>query len=57
MKENLELKWLPQMDFDAVDGLSSKTGLFRYLDPSRHLGFDIFDEEADQPVSDGAPWD
>lgn len=57
MEQNLQLKRLPDEIFNAVDSLSSKRGPIRFLDPSRHLGFDIFDEENDQPVEDTAPWD
>jgi alcohol dehydrogenase (NADP+) len=57
MRQNLRLKRLAENDFDAVEGVSKRRGLFRFLDPSRHLGFDIFDEQNDQPVVNGAPWD
>ncbi len=57
MRQDLHLKRLPQHAFDIVDQLSSGRGQFRFLDPSRHLGFDIFDEEKDQPVESRAPWD
>jgi hypothetical protein len=57
MRQNLQLKRLPEDVFSVVDQLSSERGPIRFLDPSRHLGFDIFDEENDQPVSNSAPWD
>ncbi|KAL7934078.1 aldo-keto reductase [Trichoderma chlorosporum] len=57
MKQNLHLTRLSDDDFRTVDQLSSERGSVRFLDPSRHLGFDIFDEEHDQPVTDSAPWD
>ncbi|KAL6798845.1 aldo-keto reductase [Trichoderma sp. SZMC 28013] len=57
MEQNLHLKKLSDDDFHAVDRLSSQRGPVRFLDPSRHLGFDIFDEDNDQPVADSAPWD
>jgi alcohol dehydrogenase (NADP+) len=57
MKQNLQLKRLPEDLFNIVDQLSSKRGPIRFLDPSRHLGFNIFDEENDQPVANSAPWD
>jgi len=57
MAQNLELKPLPQELFDVVQNLWQKRGPIRFLDPSRHLGFDIFDEEHDQPVGNTAPWD
>jgi hypothetical protein len=57
MKQNTQLTRLSNDDFLAVDQLSSERGPVRFLDPSRHLGFDIFDEENDQPVANGASWD
>ncbi|XDG08717.1 hypothetical protein ABKA04_008332 [Annulohypoxylon sp. FPYF3050] len=57
MKQNLQLKRLPEDMFAIVDQLSLERGPLRFLDPSRHIGFDIFDEEKDQPVADSAPWD
>lgn len=57
MKQNLQLKKLPENFFIEVDQLASKHGFIRFLDPSRHLGFDIFDEENDQPLGNSAPWD
>ncbi|KAK4075366.1 uncharacterized protein Triagg1_4487 [Trichoderma aggressivum f. europaeum] len=57
MEQNLHLKRLSDDDFRTVDQLSSQRGPVRFLDPSRHLGFDIFDEDNDQPVADRAPWD
>ena len=50
MRENLELTKLPDDAFEAVNKLVDKQGSVRFLDPSRHIGFDIFDEEQDQPV-------
>ncbi|KAH0497860.1 hypothetical protein TgHK011_005142 [Trichoderma gracile] len=57
MKQNLELMRLSDEDFRAVDQLASERGPVRFLDPSRHLGFDIFDEGNDQPLANSAPWD
>nr|WOD46535.1 hypothetical protein [Trichoderma atroviride] len=57
LQQNIQLTRLSDEDFHAVDQLSSERGPIRFLDPSRHLGFDIFDEENDQPVANGAPWD
>ena len=57
MKQNLELRWLPAESFHAVEEIPNHRGLLRFLDPSRHLGFDIFDEEKDEPVGNSAPWD
>lgn len=58
MEENLAIKRLPDELLEEVDALERKRGgPTRFLDPSKHLGFDIFDEEEDQPVGNGAPWD
>ncbi|PTB69394.1 aldo-keto reductase [Trichoderma citrinoviride] len=57
MKQNLELTRLSDEDFRVVDQLAAERGPVRFLDPSRHLGFDIFDEENDQPLANSAPWD
>ncbi|KAJ5094545.1 hypothetical protein N7456_010406 [Penicillium angulare] len=57
MAQNIQLKRLGEGDLFLIDRLSSQRGPARFLDPSRHLGFDIFDEESDQPVDNQAPWD
>ncbi len=57
MEQNLRFERLPTDACDAIDHLFEKRGQVRFLDPSRHLGFDIFDERNDQPVADKAPWD
>ncbi|KAI1759680.1 NADP-dependent oxidoreductase domain-containing protein [Hypoxylon sp. FL1150] len=57
MGQNLRLKRLPEDMFAVVDRLSLEKGPLRFLNPSRHIGFDIFDEMNDQPVEDRAPWD
>lgn len=57
MKQNLQLKRLPDDMFAVVDQLSTERGPLRFLDHRRHIGFDIFDEENDQPVESSAPWD
>ena len=57
MVQNLQIKRLPYDLFNIVNNLSLKQGPVRFLDPSSHLGFDIFDEETDQPTANSAPWD
>ncbi|MBE3047994.1 hypothetical protein IMZ48_36890 [Candidatus Bathyarchaeota archaeon] len=57
MRQNLDLKRLPEDVFEVVEKVSADRGPIRFLDPSAHLGFDIFDEEQDQPTGNGAPWD
>lgn len=48
---------LPEDAFEVVEKVSVERGTIRFLDPSAHLGFDIFDEEHDQPTENVAPWD
>lgn len=57
MQQNLETKRLSDEHFRRIDRLFEEKGPLRFLDPSRHLGFDIFDEDEDQPTGDVAPWD
>lgn len=54
---NIGLSRLSSEHCEKVDHLSQETGNVRYLDPAGHIGFDIFNEEADEPVSNSAPWD
>jgi alcohol dehydrogenase (NADP+) len=35
----------------VVNNLASMKGYVRFLDPKEYIGFDIFDEDRDQPVS------
>ncbi|TGO07908.1 hypothetical protein BTUL_0237g00040 [Botrytis tulipae] len=59
LSENLSIAPLSEEHFAIIDGLAItiESGPVRYLDPSKHLGFDIFHEELDQPVDNQAPWD
>ncbi|KAI0181152.1 NADP-dependent oxidoreductase domain-containing protein [Hypoxylon sp. FL1284] len=57
IQQNIQLKKLLEDLFIVIDQLSSKRGPLRFLDPSQHIGFDIFDEEKDEPVGNRAPWD
>ncbi|TLS25902.1 hypothetical protein PpBr36_07276 [Pyricularia pennisetigena] len=58
MRSNMEVRMLPDESFNLVDGLAAARvgGSVRFLEPSLHVGFDIFDEENDQPIADAAPW-
>ncbi|KAI1392458.1 aldo-keto reductase [Hypoxylon trugodes] len=56
MKQNLQVKRLPDGLFTIVDQLSLERGPLRFLDPSGHVGFNIFDENNDQPVGNSASW-
>ena len=55
--ENLQLRKLGEEQFMIIDSLASKVGTVRYLDPSGHIGFDIFNEIEDEPIADSALWD
>ncbi|KEY65517.1 hypothetical protein S7711_08752 [Stachybotrys chartarum IBT 7711] len=57
MQENLQLQKLPQNLFEDISRIVKEKGPIRFLDPQLHLGFDIFDEEHDQPVENAALWD
>lgn len=50
--ENISLSRLSDEQFRVVDSLSIQSGTVRYLDPSAHVGFDVFNELEDEPVSD-----
>ena len=50
LEENLRLFPLGAVQFGTINGLSDHLGAIRFLDPKEHVGFDIFDEENDQPV-------
>ncbi|KAK3302967.1 aldo-keto reductase [Chaetomium strumarium] len=49
-KQNLQLRRLPDDLFKAVNTLATRLGPLRFLDPRRHIGFDIFDEEASAQI-------
>lgn len=57
LTENLGLLRLNDVQFNKINELSNKAGTVRYLDPTGHIGFDLFDEIHDQPIIDRAPWD
>ncbi|TGJ82897.1 hypothetical protein E0Z10_g5853 [Xylaria hypoxylon] len=57
LRQNLQLFRLCDTDFRSIEDLLSRRGAVRFLDPSPHIGFNIFDEENDQPTADKAPWD
>ncbi|KAK4098485.1 hypothetical protein N658DRAFT_431842, partial [Parathielavia hyrcaniae] len=56
MRQNLDLKRLPDDLFDEINAVSSRRGAIRFLDPGRHIGFDIFDEVVDQPLGFQSHW-
>lgn len=57
LAENIGLSRLSEEHCEKIDRLSQESGNVRYLDPAGHIGFDIFNEEADEPVWNSAPWD
>lgn len=57
LAENLAVFRLREEDFCKINSLASQTGTVRYLDPSNHIGFDVFSEQCDEPVMSSAPWD
>jgi alcohol dehydrogenase (NADP+) len=51
MVENRMLIKLSGYQMSVVNNLASMKGDVRFLDPKEYIGFDIFDEDRDQPVS------
>ena len=52
MIENRELFRLNDTHMALINGLAEKKGAVRYLDPRNHIGFDIFCEDIDEPVTE-----
>ncbi|KAL4970911.1 NADP-dependent oxidoreductase domain-containing protein [Aspergillus stella-maris] len=48
--ENLDLLHLSNNDMERISNITSLKGEIRYLDPMDHIGFNIFDENADEPI-------
>ncbi|MCJ1436538.1 hypothetical protein MMC27_005917 [Xylographa pallens] len=55
--QNVDIVALNEKDLETINSLVREAGPIRYLDPSAHVGFDVFDEDKDEPVADSAPWD
>ncbi|MCJ1382330.1 hypothetical protein MMC17_005443 [Xylographa soralifera] len=53
---NFVLPELSKADLKTVDSLKEPQDWIRFLDPEEYLGFDIFNEEADEPVADAPSW-
>jgi alcohol dehydrogenase (NADP+) len=52
MVENRELFRLSDKHIERINRIAEEEGAVRYLDPRNHIGFDIFTEDVDEPVSD-----
>ena len=52
MIENRDRFKLSGTHMAEIDGLAQKKGAVRYLDPRNHIGFDIFREDAHEPVEE-----
>lgn len=52
MMENIDLFKLTNEQMTRISGLAEQKSTVRFLDPREYLGFNIFDEDADQPVGD-----
>lgn len=50
MIENLNVVPLNEKQIARLVGIAEAEGEVRYLDPSGHIGFDIFNELVDEPV-------
>ncbi|KAG8527390.1 uncharacterized protein KY384_007542 [Bacidia gigantensis] len=53
MIENRDLFRLTDEDMGRINDIAGKKGAVRFMDPRNHIGFDIFDEESDQPTEEG----
>ena len=51
LSENLMLLELQTEQVNEIKTLGTTVGPIRYLDPREHVGFDVFDEQNDQPVA------
>ncbi|KAK2809521.1 hypothetical protein FQN50_003789 [Emmonsiellopsis sp. PD_5] len=52
MIENRDVFRLSDEHMMRINGISGVKGGVRFLDPKGHIGFDIFDEVGDEPVTD-----
>ena len=50
MAENQTLLKLEEKHFDRINRIAEERGTVRYLDPKEYVGFDIFNEDTDEPV-------
>lgn len=50
LSENFSFSTLEPEQMHKISSLESIVGPVRFLDPQKHVGFDVFDEEHDQPV-------
>lgn len=49
MVENKELSRLSEDQMVEIGCIAEVKGVARYLDPRSHIGFDIFNENVDEP--------
>ena len=52
LPQNLALSALSAAQMEEINVLGAQVGPIRYLDPRQHVGFDVFDEENDQPLNE-----
>ena len=50
LEQNLRIFKLTDDQFERMNNILESNETVRYLDPQSHIGFDIFDENEDQPV-------
>jgi alcohol dehydrogenase (NADP+) len=50
LTENMELFRLSDEHMARISHIAEVKGTVRYLDPRNHIGFNIFNESADEPV-------
>ena len=56
IRANLELSKLSEPDTETINSIKQEGNYVRFLDPKDYLGFDVFNEEADEPIADKSPW-
>ena len=54
MLENRDLFRLSDEHIARINCIAKVKGSIRYLDPRNHIGFDIFNEDVDEPILDSS---
>lgn len=54
MVKNRDLFRLSDEHIAKINCIAKVKGSIRYLDPRNHIGFDIFNEDADEPILDSS---
>jgi len=54
MVKNRDLFRLSDEHIAKINCIAKVKGSIRYLDPRNHIGFDIFNEDVDEPILDSS---